>query len=497
MRLPKDILSGIYKKPRFFLCETNKDRICQLETYDTSASFKFNSMSELSFSVPRIYNNIITGETKPNPFYNKIEALRLIEIEGFGYFELQGPELTSDGIQESKSCTAYSLEYVLSQKYIEDFYVNRGTVDSIEGINAKSEKEIIPVTLYNPSNKKLSLLHLALEKVYGWKIGHVDKQLQTLSRQFEVDRESVYDFLINEVCEKFNCYIVFDTINNTINVYAESLTAKFIGNGKTNTYTISPPFEQINTVSIDGYKTTRWEYNSLTGALVLEDIPESGSHIEVIDGALTEWETDVYVTFDNLSQEININYDADSIKTVLTVTYGDDYDIREANLGLPYLTDLSYYYTVDWMGQDLYDAYKKYLQTNEYDISVISYIFGKNTLPKASDVYYRKYAEQVFSERMGRGSYFKKFYEYVLDKESRVIEALDRGYFSKIPVDSLNFSNLINLIYLKLQNHTLAFSTFSLIKKGYLNRVIESVAGEREQAILEGLLLCKEENVNE
>ena len=140
---------------------------------------------------------------------------------------------------------------------------------------------------------------------------------------------------------------------------------------------------------------------------------------------------------------------------------------------------------------------KKYLQTNEYDISVISYIFGKNTLPKASDVYYRKYAEQVFSERMGRGSYFKKFYEYVLDKESRVIEALDRGYFSKIPVDSLNFSNLINLIYLKLQNHTLAFSTFSLIKKGYLNRVIESVAGEREQAILEGLLLCKEENVNE
>ena len=85
-------------------------------------------------------------------------------------------------------------------------------------------------------------------------------------------------------------------------------------------------------------------------------------YIEVVDGALTDWETDVFITFDNLSQEININYDADAIKTVLTVTYGDDYDIREVNLGLPYLTDISYYYTVDWMGQDLYDAYKKYLQ---------------------------------------------------------------------------------------------------------------------------------------
>ena len=172
---------------------------------------------------------------------------------------------------------------------------------------------------------------------------------------------------MNEVCEKFNCYIVFDTINNTINFYAESLTSKFIGDGTTNTFTISPPFTQIGTVSVDGYKTTRWEYDTSTGILTLEDTPESGAHIEVVDGALTEWETDVFVTFDNLSQEIKIEYDADSIKTVLTVTYGEDGDIRETNLGLPYITDLSYYYTVDWMGQDLYDAYTAYLQkTNQY-----------------------------------------------------------------------------------------------------------------------------------
>ena len=140
---------------------------------------------------------------------------------------------------------------------------------------------------------------------------------------------------------------------------------------------------------------------------------------------------------------------------------------------------------------------KKYLQTNEYDISVISYIFGKNTLPKAADVYYKKYADHVFSERMGRGSYFKRFYEYVLDKESRVVAALDSGCFSKIPVNSLNFSNLINLIYLKLQNHTLAFPTFKLIKNKYLNQVLVSVYNKRDQAILEALLLCKEENDHE
>lgn len=367
MRLPHDILSGTYARPRLFLCETDKTKICQLDTNNLKGSFKFNSYSELTFEIGRVYNDLLTGEVKVNPNYDKVEALRLLYLENFGYFEIQGPELTGDGIKESKDITAYSYEYTLSQKYLDDFYVNTGEINSVEVIYAEDNDHIVPVTLYNPSNTKLSLLHLILEKTYGWSIGHVDDSLKTLSRQFEVDRESVYDFIINDICEKFNCYVVFDTMNNTINVYAESLTSKFIGDGTTNTFTISPPFEQIGTVSIDGYKTTRWEYNTSTGTLILDDVPDSGSHIEVVDGALTEWETDVFVTFDNLSQKIQINYSADDIKTVLTVTYGDDGDIREANLGLPYITDLSYYYTVDWMGQDLYDVYTAYLQkTNQY-----------------------------------------------------------------------------------------------------------------------------------
>lgn len=368
MKLPKDLLTGTYYKPNVYLCETDKEKICRLDALNLNGTFKFNALSELTFEAPRIYNNIISGTTEVNPYYDKIEALRLVYLENFGYFEIQGPELTSNGIEEKKSITAYSLEYTLSQKYLKDFKINTGEVDSLEVINAVSEKEIVPISLYNPNNPNLSLLHLVLTNDYGcWKIGHVDKSLQTLTRQFNVDRESIYDFLVNEVCEKFNCYIVFDTINNTINIYAESLTAKFVGDGSTNTFTISPPFEKIGTVSVDGYKTTRWEYNTITGAIVLEDVPENGSRIEVIDGALTEWETDVFVTFDNLSQEINISYDADAIKTVLSVVYGEDGDIRDVNLGLPYLTDLSYYYTVDWMGQDLYNAYTKYLQkTNKY-----------------------------------------------------------------------------------------------------------------------------------
>lgn len=368
MRLLKDILSNTYTKPNFYLCETDKTRICKLDTTNTKGSFKFNSYSEISFEVARIYNDLITGKMKVFPYYDKIEALRLIEVENIGYFEIQGPELSSDGIKESKEVTAYSLEYTLSQKYLDDFFTVNGRDEwdgSLEDIwqVKHNNYDIVPsIVLYNPADPDTSVLHLILEKVYGWHIGHVDQSLWTLSRDFDVDRESVYDFIINEICTKFNCYAVFDTIKNEINLYAESLTSKFMGDGETTEFIISPPFSQVSTVSIGGYKTSQWKYNANTGTLTLYEAPKSGDLIEVVDGAMQQWETDVFVTFDNLSQEINIDYDAESIKTVLTVSYGDDSDIREVNLGLPYLVDLSYYYNVDWMGQDLYDAYTKYLQ---------------------------------------------------------------------------------------------------------------------------------------
>lgn len=370
MNLPFDILSRTYTKPRIFLCETDKTKICILETTNTNATLKFNGLSELSFDVARTYNDNLTGEILVHPYYNKIESPRLIFVDGFGYFEIQSVNLTSDGIKECKNITAYSAEYVLSTKYLETFYINTGEVHSMEVVYAdENNKSLQPITLYNENNHKLSLLHLAIEKAYGWTIGTVDKSLATLSRSFEVDRESIYDFLMNEVCEKFNCYIVFDTINNTINVHAEALTDKFIGDGTTTKFIISPKFYDVKTVSVDGYKTTKYSYDPSTGNLTLDDPPASGAHIEVIEAYQTHLETDVYISFANLSQEVNVDYNLDDIKTVLSIKYGEDNDIREINLGLPYLTDLSFYHTPDWMGQDLYDAYTEYLQkVNEKQI---------------------------------------------------------------------------------------------------------------------------------
>lgn len=363
MKLPKDLLTEMATKPRLFLCEVDKQKICQLETTNLQGSFKFNAYSELSFTVGRTYTNIVTGKTSLNPFYDKIEGLRLVYLEGFGYFELQDPEDTSDGTKEVKNMTAYSLEYTLSQKYLEELNVNTGENNSIEVVYA--DGSIIPVTLYNPSRPELSLLHIALEKVPGWKIGHIDASLQTMSRTFEISRVSVYDFIVQDICDKFNCFAVFDTINNTINLYAEASVYK-IESVPSTTNTIQLPsmyrFGTIGSVSINGYRTIAYEYNRITGILTFVDPIEKGSFVEITDGSQEQWKTDIYVTFDNLAEEVNVSYNTDDIKTVLTVKGADDLDIREVNMGLPYLIDISYYHNVDWMGQELYDAYSAYIK---------------------------------------------------------------------------------------------------------------------------------------
>ena len=247
MQLPYDIATNTYTAPKVFLCETDKTKIGELNTIGLNGGFKFNSYSELECEIPREIIDVVSGESYVSPLYDKVDALRLLYLPGFGYFEIQDPTITSDGIKESKQINAYSYEYTLSQKYIvnfiintpdkegnigggdpsvvnqlsEDFANNKITRDEYDKALEDIEKSDPLVQLYDPNNTSHSLLHLALQKARGWTIGYVDKSLMTQTRSFDVDRESIYDFLVNSVSETFKCYFVFDTINNTINVYAE------------------------------------------------------------------------------------------------------------------------------------------------------------------------------------------------------------------------------------------------------------------------------------
>ena len=111
MRLPKNLFTGTYVKPKIFLCETDKQKMGVLNTTDTKVSLKFNTYSELSFNIDRTYIDTLTGQKNTHLFYDRIEHPRLILLDNIGYFQIQAPDMSTDNFKESKTITAYSSEY--------------------------------------------------------------------------------------------------------------------------------------------------------------------------------------------------------------------------------------------------------------------------------------------------------------------------------------------------------------------------------------------------
>lgn len=354
MQLPKDLLSDTYRVPNVVLCQTNKEKICKLNVTNLEGTFKFNSYSEISFDVPSIYCDIITGETKPTPYYDYVEGLRIVYLEGFGYFQLQDPEIDGNGIQEYKHINAYSLEYSLSQRYLENFTINAS--DDEDAVSSIDE-----VVLYNPDNIAHSLIHLVLQKAYGWTVGHVDDELKNQGRSFEIDRQSIYDFIMNDMCNTFKCYVEFDTINNVVNIYSENEVERCIGDGETVVFKLQNDISDSSTVTINGHVITQYNYDPSTKELTFSNAPGQGDIIEISNEFKHKYDTDVIIAFENLSNEMKVNYSADDIKTVLTVKGADDLDIRDVNFGLPSIMNLDYYCTPEWMGDSLYQEYKYYM----------------------------------------------------------------------------------------------------------------------------------------
>ena len=371
--IPKDTFMNP-KPPRLFLCTTGKKKIGQLKAYDISLDAKWNSYSTLSFAIDRKYIDMINGETKVDSLFDKTEGLRKVYVENIGYFVIQDPDAVYSD-REAKTLSCFSSEYETANKYLENFRINTGEIDSAEvmyneaihgydyvvdkdklyklaagvfdpyetyyvkdytdathytwelvevedaedysdhfgeGATALYVKNYPNVRFYDNTKEGLSLLHIIFKQIPDWKIGHVDASLWRKERTFSEDRIAVYDFLTNNVTDTFNCVIEWDTLTNTVNFYEEA------EDGITDDNTIQ-----------------------------------------------TRFDTDVYISRENLANEINIKYSTDNIKTKLKVSGSDNLDIREVNLGKNYIMNLGFYHTIDWMESDLYFAYSKYLEANK------------------------------------------------------------------------------------------------------------------------------------
>lgn len=196
--------------PKYVLCKANGERIGSLQCTEKKLNVEFNGLSEIEFKT----HLFIDGER--NRCYDDVDVMKYVLVPEIGFFSIASVELESEGSEfECKSVTAKSCECLLAEKYLEDFVINTGAVESIDGVK-----------FYDLRNKDKSLLHLVLDQCPNWKIGHIDSALLTMERSFEVTRQDIYTFMIKDISEAFGCMFLFDSLTDTINVYQEENIGK-------------------------------------------------------------------------------------------------------------------------------------------------------------------------------------------------------------------------------------------------------------------------------
>lgn len=250
------------------LCNPNMSQICLLNFgYNKELYLRFNDVSEFHITIPYSYNNEIFN------YYDMIVSKRIISIDNLAQFIISEVKETDDGIRKEKEVTAYSLEMELSFKKINLF---DGTYK-----------------LYDPLNPENTLLYKILQ-TSNWTVGNIDSDLLNLYRTFEIPDSTVYEFLLNEVENSYECVFVFDTFQKTVSAYT------------------------------------------------LENLSNN---------------TDIFLTYDNLIQEIEINEKSDEIVTALSVYGGNNLGISAVNpLGSNTIYNFNYFANEEWMSSDLIEA---------------------------------------------------------------------------------------------------------------------------------------------
>ena len=202
---------GMAEKPVLTLAYPQGKELGQLGSYqDLGFDGVLNSYSTITFKYP-----YYGSENKKSNLYDLIESKMLLKAEGLGEYIVTECEETNTGTEHFLQITASTSEVQMCHRKIN---LLNGTYKFYD--------------LLNPEN---TLLGLVLKYLPTWKIGYVSSELMSKYRTFDIPDSTLYDFLMNEASQTYECMFTFDTIKKEINAYTiEDITKAsdiFIGYG--------------------------------------------------------------------------------------------------------------------------------------------------------------------------------------------------------------------------------------------------------------------------
>lgn len=265
--------------PTFVLATKSGDKLGAIPAENIVVKTSMNDADELSFTIHKSTDDIETL------LWDEITDFKLLWCRDWDlWFEIYVEvDETSETV---KNITAVSLgEAELSQIYLYDIEIN--TEDDI------ARDDYIPTVLYNESNSKASLLNRILEKAPHYTVHHVDVSIQNIQRTFSFDGETIYD-AFQDIAEEINCIFV--------------INCSTASDGKIQ--------REIDVYDLESYCLDCGHRDEF-----LSSCPECGSQ-NIMTGYGTD--TTIFVSTQNLSEEIQYSVDTDSVKNCFRLKAGDD-----------------------------------------------------------------------------------------------------------------------------------------------------------------------------
>jgi len=273
------------QEPVLILANKSGKFIRQLPIHDTDFKENMNNGSTFTFYVNKSDCVDIDGNVD-SKFWKQIKDFKLAYCKEYDrWFELYIKLDESTSL--TKSIKAESLgKAELSQ--INVYGLEANTEDDI------ARDDYSPTILYDPNNPKTSLIDRILNKAPHYRIGHVDSSIAGLQRTFSFDEKTIDD-AFQEVATEIDCLVEYECksledghgIDRVVNVYDLESVCRSCGK--------------------------RGTFISVCDSCGSTDInPGYGE------------DTTVYVSSENLADEISYETDTGSVKNCFRLVAGDD-----------------------------------------------------------------------------------------------------------------------------------------------------------------------------
>ena len=348
--------------PAFVLATRSGRKLGAVPAQNIQFNDRLNAYSEFSFKVYKYNNNVRCD------IWDKVDNFKLVFCPEWNmWFEIRVEISEKDNTVKNVEGRTLG-EAELSQILIYNTEINTE--------NDILREDYKPTVLWNPADPQASLLNRIMEKAPHYRIKHVDESIKRIQRTFTFDNKSIYD-AFQEIAEEIVCLFVIETkasedklIDRTVSVYDLETVCNNCGYRG----------EFIDTCSKCGSKNVKSGYGS---------------------------DTTIFISTDNLADNITYSVDVDNVKNCFKLAAGDDLmtaAIRNCN---PNGSDYIWFFNPqakENMSAELvqrldeYDALDSYYQTNykfkvdpsvrkKYNDLVNKYIIGNDKLkPVGSEI---------------------------------------------------------------------------------------------------------------